>query len=77
MRQSGLRSKLVATFVIAALQGLVLPATAAGPGAEVRGSILSAQEQSPLARYAEYRRNPDPRLDGPLRPSETLRCIFR
>jgi hypothetical protein len=49
MKQRSLASKLVATLLVVALQGLILPLMAAEPGAKVNGSILSSRDDAPLA----------------------------
>jgi hypothetical protein len=48
MKQRSLGFKLVATLVIVSLQALALPVMASDPGAAVNGSILAADDQSPL-----------------------------
>jgi hypothetical protein len=48
MKQRSLRFKLVATVVIVSLQALMIPAIAADPASSINGSILSAQNDSPL-----------------------------
>lgn len=48
MKQRSLGFKLIATLVIVSLQALTLPLMAGDPGAAVNGSILAADDQSPL-----------------------------
>jgi hypothetical protein len=59
MRQRGLGSKLVVALVVFALQGLALPVMASEPNAAVRGSILSASDQSPMVGAKLHLGNPD------------------
>ena len=48
MRQPSLGFKLVASVVIALLQALMIPVMTSQPGAAVKGSILSVDDEAPI-----------------------------
>ncbi|HXV77642.1 MAG TPA: carboxypeptidase-like regulatory domain-containing protein [Candidatus Polarisedimenticolaceae bacterium] len=59
MRERTAGFKLVAALVVVGLQGLAVPVMADKPTAEVRGSVLSATDQEPVAGARLHLSNPE------------------